>query len=312
MNKDKIRNFILNHCCTRELFFIIGKRKTNLRKIDKALKKRKLEQSKIKANNVIISLTTYGERINELKYTLYSLVKQSIKPEKIIVNIAYEDEKYINTDLRDFEQFDVEFYLCEDIRSYKKLIPTLKRYPDACIITTDDDIYYEKNWLKKLYEEHKKYPNDVCCHLVYKITHDNDKINTYQKWIHNYKIYDSDRSIFLLGASGVLYPKGVFYKDILNNDLFMKLAPIADDMWFWFMVNLNEKSIRQIKKPYTNLRFINPYREYGISEGTTLMQQNVGENKNDIQFKAILDYYKISQKTLVEYFSGQRQRLTEF
>lgn len=309
MDKSKIRQFILNHYITREFFFIIGRRKANLKRIDRALKKGNLPVSCLDAENVIISLTSYGERIPELKYTLYSLVIQSIRPKKIIVNIAFGDKKYIGEELLSFQKYGVEFFFCEDIRSYKKLIPTLARFPDACIVTTDDDIYYEKNWLKKLYESHLKYPEDVCCHLVYKITHDGKKLNTYQKWIHDYKIYSNDRSIFLLGASGVLYPSKVFYKDIYNEELFMKLAPIGDDMWFWFMVQLNGKTIRQIKNPYTNLRFINPYREYGIIEGSTLMQMNVGENMNDIQFNAILEYYGISQSNFIEYLDGKLEGL---
>lgn len=309
MNKDKIRKKILNNHITRELFFVFGKRKVNLKRIDYALKKNNLKTSDEKATNVIVSLTTYGERIKELKYTLYSLVTQTVKPEKIIVNLAYEDEQYLTDDIRSFEKYGVEFYLCRDIKSYKKLIPTLSRFPNSCIVTTDDDIFYEKEWLNKLYKAHLKYPNDVCCHLAYKITYENNKINTYQKWIHNYKIKKADNSIFIIGCSGILYPPHVFYKDIMKEDLFMKLAPIGDDIWFWFMVRLNGSQIRQIYNPLTNLRFINPYREYGIIKGSTLMQQNVGQNKNDTQFNAVLDYYNISQEKLIAFLEGNITKL---
>ncbi len=309
MNKDKIRKLILNYAITRELFFFFGRRKANLKRIDNAINKRNIKTSVQRASGVIVSLTTYGERIKELKYTLYSLVTQSIKTDAIILNLAYEDEKYITEDIKMFEDYGVEFSFCKDIKSYKKLIPTLQRFPDACIITVDDDIYYEKKWLYKLYKSHLKYPEDVCCHLEYKITYDNNKINTYQKWNHNYKIEGEDNSIFIIGCSGILYPPHVFYKDIMNEELFTKLAPIGDDIWFWFMVRLNDKKIRQITKPITNLRFINPYREYGIIKGTTLMQQNVGQNKNDIQFNAVLDYYNISQEKLITFLEGNSIKL---
>ena len=304
MDKAKIRQWVLNHYVSRELFFFLGRRKTNLRKIDKALKNGRIKVSNKKAVNVIVSLTSYGERISELKYTLYSLIKQNICPEKIIVNIAFEDEKYITSELRSFEQYGVEFFLCKDLRSYKKLLPTLERFPQASIVTCDDDIYYEKNWLKRLYLTHKQFPEDICCHFVKKITHEKDTINTYHKWIHNYKCYTIDNSLFLLGATGVFYPSGAFFRDIDREDLFMKLAPLADDIWFWFMIHLNGKSIRQIKNPLTNLRFVNPYREYGISEGETLTKQNVGQNKNDIQFHNILTYYGIAEKTFIKFLDG--------
>lgn len=309
MNKARFRQFVLSHSISRELFFFFGGRKTNLKRIDRKLAKDNIKLAEEKAENVIVSLTSYGERIPELKYTLYSLVAQSIRPEKIVVNIAFEDEKYINNELKSFEQYGVEFYQCKNLRSHTKLLPTLSRYPKACIITADDDIYYSKDWLRWLCEEHKQYPNDVCCHLIHRITWHNSVIDSYNKWEHHFKMCSANKSNFLLGVGGVLYPPDVFYTDILNEDLFMSLTPCADDIWFYFMVILNNRSIRQIKKPLTNLCFINPYREYGITEGTTLMQQNVGENKNDIQFKNVLAHYGISEQRFIEYLSGKIKTL---
>ena len=305
MNKKSIRQFVLRHSLTRELFFFFGGRKADLKRIDRTLAKGNLKLAEEKADNVIVSLTSYGERIAELKYTLYSLVSQSILPEKIIVNIAFEDEKYITKELKFFEQYGVEFYFCKDIRSYKKLIPTLERFPNACIVTVDDDMYYAKDWLIRLYNEFQKHPDDVCGHIFHKITYGNNRINQYHKWIKNHKALSAGKNIVGIGYGGILYPPGVFYKDILDESLFMTLAPFADDLWFYFMIVLNNKNIRQISNPLTNLKYVNPYREYGITEGTTLMQQNVGENKNDIQFKNVLAHYGISEQRFIDYIEGK-------
>lgn len=309
MIKFKLRQFVLKHPVSRELFFFFGRRKANLKKVDRALKKGNIKCSEKKAEDVIVSLTSYGERIEELKYTLYSLVMQSVRPERIVVNIAFENEKFLNNEIKSFEKYGVEFFFCKDTRSYKKLLPTLERFPKVYIVTADDDLFYERTWLERLYDAHRKHPGDVCCHLVYKITHNKNKISTYQKWIHHYRVYGADRHIFLLGGAGVLYPPETFHKDVLNEDLYMTLAPYADDIWFYFMVILNKKTIRQIRNPLTNLRFVNPYREYGISGGATLTQKNVGQNKNDEQFRAILSHYKISEQEFIDYIEGVRGSL---
>lgn len=309
MNKTVIRQFILKHSLTRELFFFFGKRKTNLKKIDNLIAKRNIQIADKKADNVIVSLTSYGARIAELKYTLYSLVVQSVRPEKIIVNLAFEDEKYLNEELTFFEKYGVEFSFCKNTRSYKKLLPTLERFPNKCIVTTDDDMYYERNWLQGLYEEHLLYPNDVCGHLAYKIIHNNKNIKPYSEWIHNYKATCEDKSIFLIGCNGILYPSECFHKDILNENLYMTLAPFADDIWFYFMTILNGTLVRQVKNPIRNLRFVNPYREYGIVSGSTLTQQNVGENKNDIQFRNVFTHYGISEQKFIDYIDGKIERL---
>jgi len=311
MFNTKIRQFILNHALSREIFFYLFNKKANLRKIDKILTKDNIIIADEIADNVIVSLTSYGERIAELKYTLYSLVRQSVRPEKIIVNIAFEDEKYLNSELQIFQKYGVEFFLCKNLRSYTKLLPTLKRYPNKCIVTADDDIYYEKDWLKRLYNEHQCHPDDVCCHAVRKITYTKEVINSYQKWklYKGNNINQSYNSNLLLGVWGVLYPPNVFYADVINENLFMKLCPFADDIWFYFMVCLNGRKIRQIHNPMKNLRCINPYREYGISAGTTLAQQNIGENKNDIQFRDILYYYGISEQQFINYVNGSNKSI---
>ena len=44
---------------------------------------------------------------------------QSIRPLKIIVNVSYDDKDLITEELRFFEKFNVEFYFCDDIKSFK-------------------------------------------------------------------------------------------------------------------------------------------------------------------------------------------------
>ena len=39
------------------------------------------------------------------------------------------------------------------------------------------------------------------------------------------------------------------------------------------------------------------------------MQQNVGENKNDIQFKNVLAHYGISEQQFIAYLSGKIKTL---
>ncbi len=51
---------------------------------------------------------------------------------------------------------------CEDIKSYKKLIPTLKKYPDAIIVTADDDLIYDNKWLEQLYNAAQIFENIDC------------------------------------------------------------------------------------------------------------------------------------------------------
>lgn len=305
--KKKIREFVLNNFLLKELFFFFGHRKANLRKIEKRIKKLDVEKWKKieQIPNLVVSLTSYGERIKELKYTLYSLITQTIRPKSILVNISYEDKILITQELHFFENFGIIFNYCDNLKSYKKLIPILEEYSTQNIVTADDDIFYKSKWLEKLWKCHKKFSDEIICHLVYLISSNENKILPYTRWKHKEKIQDVSKKNFFLGGSGTLYPPNSLYKDVIKKELFTTLAPLADDIWFYFMAILNNTKIRQVKNPYNSLCYVNPYREYGIIKGQTLSQENVCENKNDVQFKNILNYYHILEENFVNFINGK-------
>ncbi|WP_416861963.1 hypothetical protein, partial [Helicobacter ganmani] len=107
-------------------------------------------------NLLIASLTSYPLRIPTLHYTLYSLLTQTLKPHKLILWLSKEEfpnkEQDLPSSVLDFTNHGLEIKWCEkNIKSYKKLIPTLQDYLNAIIVTCDDDVIYPKNWLSKLY-----------------------------------------------------------------------------------------------------------------------------------------------------------------
>lgn len=300
MNKQNIRTFILKHSVTRELFFIIGQRKVNLRKIDSALRKCNFKVSNTVIKDCVISLTSYGNRISEIKYTLFSLIVQTMRPEKIVVNISFDEKSLVTDELLGFNKYGVDFNFCEDLRSFKKLIPTMQQYPEKTIITVDDDMYYEKDFLETLWEKHLQKPDMIVAHNIYEISYIDNKLNTYDLWPHSVITNKVSYQNFFVGCGGVLYPPSCLYKDYDNKDLYQKLTPIADDIWFYFMALLNNTKITQPEKPHIKFHYVNPYREYGITYGKTLTQENVGLGKNDEQFRNVLNYYRITEEDFIE------------
>ena len=90
----------------------------------------------------------------------------------------------------------------------------------------------------------------------------------------------------LTGCAGVLYPPHCLYKDVLNEDLFMKLAPTNDDQWFWLMGVLNNVRVCVVRNNERNLNYVPGSQE------TSLCQQNDGDaHLFWIQFQNMLDYY---------------------
>ena len=311
MNKS-IKRFVLSHSFLRELYFIIFKKKINRSKIDKKIAKLSGENqinNKNRIENLIVSLTTYGKRINDLKYTLYSLIVQTIQPEKIIVWLSKDeynsDILLLPKDLRVFFSYGVEFKFCEDLRSYTKLIPSLLAYPGYIIVTADDDIFYRKKWLEKLWKLHLKNPNAIIAHFVWKITFTKKKnVRKYNSWKKELKMHIDSPFLMAQGCGGVLYQRELSYKDIDNIALFMKLSPLADDVWFYFMTILNKTKIAIVKNPYNKLRYVDIYKEYGLNDMPTLTAENVYNEKNDEQFDAVMQYYNLDGSKLFYYLSS--------
>lgn len=306
----KIRKLVLSNPFLREIFFTVTKRKINMVKIEKKiLKLNRVEyERKNKIDDIVVSLTSYGERVKELSYTLYSLVAQSIRPYKIIVYLTEQDFNRLSKKELLFTEYGVEYHITEDLKSYKKLIPAISEFPNCSIITADDDLFYPRKWLENLYKDHLLYPNCVICHQFIEITYDKI-INSFDKWIINPNKENISKTYCILGGSGTLYPKEGLYKDYNNYELIKELAPTADDIYFYFMAILKGTSIKQVRNHWKQLRYVNVYREYGIKPGETLTQLNVGNNRNDIQFQNILKHYGINDEKLIAYYKSEIKNL---
>lgn len=193
--------------------------------------------SKTRNKQLIVSLTTYPKRIGVVHLVIKSLLCQTIKPDKIILWLAEEQfpnkEKDLPKELLELEKYGLTICWCNDIRSYKKLIPTIKKYPDSYIITFDDDLYYLPSTVERLYKAALKNPHMIHCHRGTKIIVNDDNYITIPG---GYVKYNKPTFLHkLTGCSGVCYPPNVLHEDVINEKLFMKLAPTNDDIWFWLM-----------------------------------------------------------------------------
>ena len=242
----------------------------------------------------IVSLTSFPERMHDIHYCLYSLLNQNFKPDKLLLWLAEEEfpnkEEDIPKEVLNLKKNGLTIKWCNNLKSYKKLIPALKEYPNDIIITADDDIYYPKNWLKDLYEEHLEYPDCIISKRCRKIKIDYGEIQSYNEWkLFNKKTSPSYLN-FSTNGGGSLFPPNSLNKSILEEDLFKKLCPSADDIWIWSMAILNKTKIKGSKRPIPNLKYINIARELGLLNHKTLWETNK-KGANDIQFNNIITHY---------------------
>ena len=184
---------------------------------------------------IILSLTTFPDRINIVHKTISTLLTQTTKPDAVILWLAdsqFPDKKLPESLLR-LQIYGLTIKWCSDIRSYKKLIPALKEYPDDIIITVDDDYYYPENLIETLMEEHKRYPDCIIGGRAMVLKGKFGKIKLKRRsYVYDSSYLPSYRNPFI-GFGGVLYPPHSLHEDVFDSDKFMTLVPTNDDAWFW-------------------------------------------------------------------------------
>lgn len=227
---------------------------------------------KKREKQVIISLTSFPTRINSAYNTIVTLLNQKYLPDRVILWLAKEQFPKGTEDIPNkilmLQQYGLEIKWFHDIKSYKKLIPALLEFPDDIIITVDDDWYYSTSLVEILMEEYEKYPDEIICHAA---THPMIDEKGYLKSSDENIDYRGTTSYFnkLLGGSGVLFPPHSLDKEVLNENVFMNIAPTNDDIWFWAMAVKKGTKTRIAKRAIGLLLMTDPENQNKSALGFT-------------------------------------------
>lgn len=244
-------------------------------------------------HEIIVSLTSFGKRVNDVCFTIESLMQQSRKANRIIL---WLDEDYDLTSLPASlelqQQRGLKILLTKDIRSYKKLIPALIAYPEAAIITVDDDILYEFDILDRIITSYLSDTTSIHACRIHSMSFDKQgNLKPYIEWNWRMANEENPARNFLTGCGGILYPPHSLAPQVIEQDIFTAICPTADDVWFTAMALFNGT---QIKKVPTRNPKGEDYIENPTVQDVGLRNINVGENGcNDKQIKAVFSKYDI-------------------
>lgn len=259
---------------------------------------------------VIISFTSYPARIATVAQTAVSLLNQDIPSKKVILWLAESQfpgrEADLPENLLALREHGLSIEWCEDIRSYKKLIPALERYPDDIIVTADDDIIYPSDWLRRLVSAYIDQPDMLHCLRAHEVKIKSGNVVDYTAWKH--EIEDAKPSFcnFLTSGGGVIFKTSLLHEDLLKKDLFLKLCPDADDIWFWGMAVLKGIKINVVSPPLGKLQYVDGTQE------DALWRTNVTQGANDQKLNNLFQHYPIIlDRVRHDYKRCQRERLIQ-
>mgnify|MGYP000001824772 FL=1 len=245
---------------------------------------------------VIVSLTSFPAAISYAAKAIRSVLQGSVLPDKVVLYLTVSQfgESGIPQELQklaaDNPLFEIRNY-DRDIRSYRKLIPALKDFPDAVIVTIDDDVAYHENMLRDLLRLHKQIPGAVLAHRAKRMKPG----KPYRRW-SKYRWYDflfkrihSGFTNIGTGVGGILYPPHALKAEMLDVDLFTRIAPTTDDIWFWAAAVANGTPIVPVPFGHNKPKGVGKPRELSLKT----LNFKSGTDRNAAALKAIVEKYPI-------------------
>lgn len=239
--------------------------------------------------NIIISISVSINEINDIKYTLYSILNQSLKPSTIILWICESDfpnkENDLPEDLLFLTKFGIEIRWYNHSYKLINLINIFKEFSNDLVINVPNNLFFEKNWLKHLYDSHRSNPKDIISNHAKRL---------YSVDVENIICDDFNESIEELDSSllnviddnfTTLYPPNSLEDLVFDLDLFKKLS-ISDNIWLWAMA---------VKKG-TKINFLGDMSSFKY----TFIDDNQSDNYNE-DISIVLNYFSDLKEKLLNY-----------
>ena len=241
-------------------------------------------------NEIVVSLTTYGKRFERVYLAIESIMQQSLKPNRIVLWLDDDEQgRPLPEMLMKQQSRGLEIrYAKDDIKAYKKLIPSLHEFPKAAIITIDDDVWYRPWLVENMIKAHVETPNLILAARMRRLRLGPDgRLGKYMGL--RYTRFDVSPLNFPTGVGMVLYPPKAFGKEIFNQDVFTKICPYADDIWYKAMALLNGTDSKKI--PTRDIKG-NDYIDDPSAYGSGLYEL-FNRSQNDSQMAAVFDKYDL-------------------
>ncbi|WP_155244390.1 glycosyltransferase family A protein [Butyrivibrio fibrisolvens] len=262
-------------------------------------------------SNVVVSLTTYPDRIKTVWVTIASLLDQTYKPCKVILWLSGQQfpdgyEKLPDS-LKRLTKRGLEIRFVDgDLKPHKKYYYALKEFirnekgEDYLVITADDDIFYPETHIKRYAEASKKYPEAVICSWSHKIAFEDvngEKTYTrYNTWEDN-STPEPDMKTIPVGCNGVLYKAAFFDDELFNTDNICKYSIYTDDLWLKVMEVRNGIKVYNLSNEpliyYNNI--------FTMKSGLWHTNTGSDDNRNDNVWRELNEEYPDVKRTLIDY-----------
>ncbi len=196
------------------------------------------EASPERPQPVVVTLTSWPPKIQKSVLAIESILRQTLKPNRVILWLAEDEFPDGVPPIFDYlKGRGLEVQWCENIKSFKKLIPALRDpdLQDSVLISADDDIVYKPDWLQSLHTTHLRSPHAVVAHRarVMQWEEDGEAPKPYATWELAHEGTPKSAMLLPTGCGGILFPPKSLNDLAMNASIGMTHCPTGDDI-FWF------------------------------------------------------------------------------
>jgi hypothetical protein len=245
---------------------------------------------------VYVTLTSIPKRFGTLHLCVESLLSQSFKPDRILLWIAQPVDS-VPPSLKRLQRLGLEILVREDVGPLTKLVHAIREFPDAILVSADDDNIYPDWWLRALVDAYGEMPEVIHCHRATGIVLTRDgEVAHYEEWNYGAVGLGSEPNMLVVptGVSGVLYPPGSLHQDVLDIQKYRALSPLNDDFWLKTMSMLKGTCSRLIGGRSRDFYIIPTTQKQALWHTNEL-------GANEPQVRALLKHYQ-----LTDYFRDDR------
>lgn len=245
-------------------------------------------------NKIFITLTSWKGRINTITPIIQSLINQTVKVNRIFLNLSEEEFKNKYDDLPlDLLNLQTDMFVInwvgKDTKTMKKVLPTLDLINDEDIlIFVDDDVIYPSDLVESRLND------------FYERENGENPITGHYFKINSLNLYCS--------ACGSLIQKKMLkgYKEFVNNDV---IKTYEDDWLYMILALINGYKFKPCSKySIADFRFINQETSSGNNNlyNSSITEKVLRERVTEVYGKTLDDYLTIIPKIIHYCWFGKK------
>ncbi len=241
-------------------------------------RERRATDSVLGTEPVVVSLTSYGSRIETVHLAIESIARGTVRPARMILWIdSPVDLLALPPALERQKARGLEVLLATNYGPHTKYYPYVESQTRFTVplVTADDDILYPADWLSGVMAANRAHPDSIVGYWIRRMCLDADgRPTAYTSWPYASDTRPHAANV-ALGVSGVLYPTGMLDRLREQGDAFSSVAPYTDDLWLHAIALRSGVPVRQISG--TPVHFLT----LPGTQEVTLASENLAGSGND-------------------------------